>query len=326
MPNPFVPLFPSAHLLTILGNYWPRDRRFDRFPITDRLYQTEPNVKVLVREQHPEGVAKGSLLMVHGLEGSSEAGYMVSMARRALEAGYAAHRMNIRSCGGTEGLCDTLYHAGLTSDARYVAERLPPPVWFLGYSLGGNVVLKLAAELGKRAQDSIAGVIAVSAPIDLAASVAALERPENRIYDWRFVRRMKRRMRERCAAHPGRFSVNGLDGIRRLREFDDRITAPFFGFQDAAHYYATQSAIRTLDAVQVPTLLLSAADDPLVPARMFQHPAVRENPCIECRLVAHGGHLGFIARRRPRFWLDETLLEWIEETGNKWRARRVSNV
>lgn len=326
MPNPFVPLTPSAHLLTVLGNYWPRSRDFDRHPVTDRLYQTEPTVKVLVREQHPAGAAKGSLLMVHGLEGSSEAGYMVSMARTALEAGYEVHRLNLRSCGGTEALCDTLYHAGLTSDVRYVAERLDSPLWLVGYSLGGNLVLKLAGEIGKLAQASIAGVIAVSAPIDLAASVAALERLENRLYDWWLVHRMKRRMRERCAAHPGRFSLDGLDRIRRLREFDDRITAPFFGFRDAPHYYATQSAIRNLADIQVPTLLLSAVDDPLVPARMYQHPAVEGNPYLECRLVAHGGHLGFIARRRPRFWLDQTLLEWIEETGNKWRARRVCNV
>jgi predicted alpha/beta-fold hydrolase len=310
MARPFVPLVSNPHLLTILGNYWPRPRDERRFPVWDRWYETEPGIRVLVREQRPTGEPKGALVLVHGLESSSEAGYMVSMAHAALRRGYEVHRMNLRGCGASRGVCRALYHAGLTADVRHVVERIQgrAPLWAIGYSLGGNVVLKLAGELGGAAAGLVRGVIAVSAPIDLAACVRAMERPENRIYDWRFVRRMVRRVAGNGAA--------GLRGIRSVREFDDRVTAPQFGFQGAWEYYQTQSAVHLLESIRVPALIVSAEDDPLVPASIFRKASMEANPRLELRLIPHGGHLGFIARRRPRFWLDEFLLEWIEGQGN----------
>lgn len=317
MARPFVPLVSNPHVLTVLGHLWPRPTDERRFPVQDRWYETEPGVRILVREQRPEGEPKGNLILIHGLESSSEAGYMVSMAYAALRAGYAVHRMNLRGCGASRDVCEAFYHAGLTADAAHLVRKLQEnqSVWLIGYSLGGNVALKLAGELGPEGSKLLRGVIAVSAPVDLAACVQAMEAPENRFYDRRFVRQMVRRI--------GRDRGFALDGVRSVREFDDRVTAPHFGFRDAWDYYRTQSAVHVLDRICVSTLIVSAADDPLVPAGIFEHPSILSNPHLNLRLVPHGGHLGFIARWKPRLWLDEFLLEWIETAGNNRPERSV---
>lgn len=259
--------------------------------------------------------------MVHGLEGSSDAGYMRSMAQTLLHAGYAVHRTNIRGCGGTEGLCRTLYHSGLTSDLRYVLGELRRqrrgPVFLVGFSLGGNQALKLAGELGESASDLIRAVCAVCTPIDLAACVRALGRPVNFLYEQRFVARMKERLRERHRLMPDVFRVDALPGIRTVYQFDDAVTAPFFGFGTADNYYDTQSAIRFLDRIRVPTLLVAAVDDPMVPFDVYSHPSIRQNPCIELAAIPQGGHIGFVSLTAPRFWLDSLVADWIAGMGTK---------
>ncbi len=259
---PFVPRFSNPHVLTIAGNFWPRKLDVVTYPVEEILYRTEPDVQVLVKQQRPLGTLRGELILLHGLEGSSEGGYMLSMAQAALEAGFVVQRINLRSCGGTEELCPALYHAGLTTDIRAILEQMHAagrePAWIVGYSLGGNVVLKYAGEMGESARCYIKGVCGVSTPIDLATCVEALARPQNRTYEWRFVRRMRERMRERNRFSPKLFPIDGLDRVRTVFDFDDKITAPYFGFGNAAGYYGTQSAIFFLDAIRVPTLLLSA--------------------------------------------------------------------
>ena len=248
--------------------------------------------------------------MVHGLEGSGQAGYMRSLGGAALEAGFAAHRFHMRACGGTENRCDTLYHGGLTSDLAAVlrAFRIEGrvPVLVVGFSLGGNVAVKLAGELGESAGELLAGVVAVSAPLDLAASAGRLARFENRVYERRFVRRMRARL-----VATGRYQPRDFAGLHTLLQFDDRITAPSFGFGTAANYYQTQSAIRCLDAIRIPVLLIQAQDDPLVPFELFASPAVRAHPFIRLLAPEHGGHLGFLGRRPHRFWADDAIMEWI---------------
>ena len=310
----FCPLVPSGHLLTVAANFWPRRLDETRYPVEARLYRSEPDVQVLVHAQRPSGGPLADILAVHGLEGSSQAGYMRSLAQAGLEAGLAVHRLNLRGCGDTEHLCRTLYHSGLTSDVLAVVRELGRPRVFLaGFSLGGNVVLKLAGELGERACGLIAGVCAVSTPIDLAACVRRLSEPRNRLYEWRFLLTMKRRMRRRHRLMPQYFSIDGLERVCSVYEFDDRITGPAFGFRGADEYYETQSAVRFLDGIRVPTLLIQAQDDPLVPFEVFHHPAVANNAHIELLATEHGGHVGFLSRRRPRFWLDQVIVEWIRK-------------
>jgi predicted alpha/beta-fold hydrolase len=325
--QPFVPFFRNPHLLTIAGNYWRRKLDMQRFPVETKLYETEPGVQVRVDYQAPEGEPVAHLILVHGLEGSSEAGYARSLAQAALEAGCAVHRFNMRSCGGTEHLSGgTLYHSGQTSDLLAVIRQLrgSAPIFLVGFSLGGNVVLKLAGELGESASGLIAGVMAISTPIDLAACVRQLNKLSNSIYAQRFVSRLKERVRAKERLTPGLFDLSPLDQVRNIYEFDDRFTAQAFGFGSADNYYATQSANQFLDRIRVPTLLVQAKDDPLIPFAVYDHPAFSNNPHLRLLATEHGGHLGFISKTRPRFWLDQVLVHWVLEVRNNIPANVVS--
>lgn len=306
----FHPLFRNPHLQTIAAHFWPRPAEDARFPIERRLIRTEPDVQVLVESQRPTGQAKGELVMVHGLEGSGSAGYIRSLGAVALAAGFAAHRFHMRTCGGTEHLCKTLYHAGLTSDLLSVLRQFRAegrgPAFLVGFSLGGNVVLKLAGELGDAAPELLRGVCAASTPLDLAACARRIAQRDNRFYERRFVRRMRDRL---CAT--GRYSPGDFAGLRSVEEIDDRITAPSFGFGNAANYYRTQSAIGFLERIRIPALLVQAKDDTFVPFEVFGAPAVRANPLVELIVTESGGHLGFIGRGAERFWLDRTIMNWI---------------
>jgi predicted alpha/beta-fold hydrolase len=330
--RPFVPYFRNPHLLTIAGNYWRRGADERRFPVQAKFYDTEPGVQILVHSQTPASEPVAQLILVHGLEGSSSAGYARSLAQAALEAGCATHRFNMRSCGGTEYLSGrTLYHSGQTSDLLAVVRQISvqqlrrnAPLFLAGFSLGGNVVLKLAGELGSAASPLIAGVMATSTPIDLAACVRQLDKPSNAIYARRFVARLKQRVRAKERLTPGLFDLATLDLVRNIYDFDHRITAQAFGFGTADNYYATQSSNQFLDRIRVPTLLVQAKDDPLIPFAVYDHPAFSTNPNLRLLAVEHGGHLGFISKTKPRFWLDQVLVNWLLEVRNKVSADVVS--
>jgi predicted alpha/beta-fold hydrolase len=324
--RPFVPLIRNPHLLTIAGNFWRRELDLRRFPVEAKLYETEPGVQVLVHTQRPAAAPVAQLVMVHGLEGSSDAGYARSLAQAALEAGWVAHRFNMRSCGGTERRSgETLYHSGQTSDLLAVIRQLPDsePVFLAGFSLGGNVVLKLAGELGDSGRELIAGVAAVSTPIDLAACARRLQHPSNFIYSRRFLKRLKERVRLKERLSPGSFRLEGLAGVKTIYQFDDRFTAQSFGFGTADNYYATQSSNQFLDRIRVPALLVQAKDDPLIPFEVYSHPAFSSNPHLRLVTVEQGGHLGFLSSQPPRFWLDRVLLDWMTEVRNRVAAASV---
>jgi predicted alpha/beta-fold hydrolase len=309
--RPFEPLFRNPHFLTILSNFWPRNYKFEKYPMSSRLVRTDEHTQVLVQTQHPSGDAIGEVILLHGLEGGGEAGYVRSMAWHALEGGLIAHRFHMRTCGGTESLCKTLYHAGLTSDLESFIRQLRAdhpdrPVFLIGFSLGGNVALKLAGELG--ATDLIQGVCAISTPIDLAACARRIGEPDNRLYERRFLKRMRARL-----LATGRYRREELAAARSLYAIDDIVTAPSFGFRGADHYYETQSAARYLDSIRVPALLIQAKDDTLIPFSVFDHPAFGTNPCLRLVAVEHGGHLGFLAKRGQRFWVDDVAIGFVRE-------------
>jgi hypothetical protein len=314
--KPFVPLYPSAHFLTLAGNFWPRSIDEQRYPTRAVLYPTEPGTQILVHENRPPWKARGEVFLLHGLEGSSSSGYLISIAQRLVSAGFAAHRVNMRSCGGTEHLTPTLYHSGLTIDPRLILERFRDekrgPRFLVGFSLGGNVTLKLAGELGDSAFHLLTGACAVSTPIDLHACVRRLDHPSNWLYEQKFIRSLRNRYRRRHQQEPDRFPIDGLEDAETIFDFDDRFTAKHFGFGTAPNYYATQSAINFIPGIRLPTLMIQAKDDPMIPFDLFESEAVRGNPAVRLLASDHGGHLGYIARSRPRFWLDEVILDWIE--------------
>jgi predicted alpha/beta-fold hydrolase len=308
--DPFVPLLRSPHLQTIAAHFWKRPDVASEFPVERRLYRTEPDVQVLVCSQRPRGEAFGELVMVHGLEGSGHAGYIRSLSAAALRAGFAVHRFHMRTCGGTEGLCRTLYHAGLTGDLLSVLREFRregrSPAFLAGFSLGGIVVLKLAGEMGESAREYVRGICTVSAPLDLEACARRIGEPDNRLYEARFVRAMRRRL---CAT--GRYQMRQFAGLRSVYELDDRFTAPSFGFGNAANYYRTQSALGFLEGLRVPALLIQAQDDTFVPFTAYESVAVRSNPWVRLMATEHGGHLGFIGCAPHRLWSDEAIMEWI---------------
>ena len=319
--RPYDPLFRNPHLITIASNFWSRSLDTVRFPVEAIRFRTEQHTEVLAHAQRPEGPPKASLILVHGLEGSSEGGYMRSLAHAALKAGYAVYRTNIRGCGGTIDWCRTLYHAGLTTDLHSLVRQISGPKYLVGFSLGGNQVLKVAAETDGIEACDVRGVCSVSAPLDLAACSRKLEAPSNFIYQRRFVRSMKERMRERQRLMPDVFQFNGVLGdIRTVWDLDDKITAPFFGFGSAENYYRTQSSIACLHKISVPTLLIAAKDDPLVPFDIYRHASITANPNIRLVATDHGGHVSFLARSHPRFWLDDTIVEWMESTESSKRG------
>jgi len=191
----------------------------------------------------------------------------------------------------------------------------------VGFSLGGNVVLKLAGELGEAADGVMRCAAAVSTPLDLAACSRRISQPDNRIYQERFVRKMRERL---CAT--GRYRREEFDGLRTVEELDDRFTAPSFGFGDAANYYQTQSAIRYLGAIRVPTLLIQAQDDTFIPFSIYDSPEIKANPHIRLVVTQHGGHLGFLGRGPQRLWLDHAVMQFICDTFVKKQTLESSEV
>ena len=315
--KPFKPLFRNPHLATIAGNFWRRPESEQQWPVETVVYQAEPDVRVLIHSQRPTETPRGELILVHGLEGSSASGYARSMVHAALKRGWITHRFNMRGCGGADDLAVTGYHAGQTSDLlaflRDRRQKSSLPIFVIGFSLGGNVTLKLAGELGEGVEGLLTGVCAVSTPIDLAACVAALGQPQNSIYQNRFLDRLKDRIRRKNRLSPDVYTLEHLPKIKTIEDFDDHYTARMFGFGTAANYFRTQSSNQYLERIRVPALLVQSKDDPMIPfSPVFEHPALASNPCLTLLAVAHGGHLGFLARGKDRFWLDETVLDWAE--------------
>ncbi|MGH9373847.1 MAG: YheT family hydrolase, partial [Vicinamibacterales bacterium] len=255
---------------------------------------------------------------LHGLEGSSEAHYMQGLADKAFAKGFNVIRLNQRNCGGTEELAAGLYHSGLTHDADLVLREVAArdgieQVVVAGYSLGGNLALKLAGDYGSSPPPELRGVCAVSPVLELAACVNALERPQNIVYQWNFVRGLKARMRRKEDCFPGRFPLDRLPAIRTVRQFDEVYTAPHFGFRSAEDYYHRASAMRVIDRIAVQTLVITAEDDPFVPIEPFRDPKFADNPHIRLTVTKHGGHCGFLEASRngsDGYWAERRIVDF----------------
>ena len=300
---------------------WGNPRYFPRLPAPVRRYFDVDRDARVVADCHwqPQPWACPTILALHGLNGSSDAHYMKGLASKAFEAGMNVVRLNQRNCGYTEHLSAGLFHSGLTHDAAYVIDELSAvdgltSIAVAGYSLGGNLALKLAGEYGDTPPRGLRAVAAVSPIIEIGECVKALERPGNRLYQWNFVKDLKRRMRRKDQFWPGRFDLSRLDAIRTVREFDDVYTAPHFGFGGADDYYHRASAMRIIERIRVPSLVISAEDDPFVPPAPFRDAKVAGNPCIEVDLCAHGGHCGFVgppSGEDDGYWAETRIVDFV---------------
>lgn len=315
--------------MTITGNYIPRQHRLP--PEEPWFIEAEPATEqrrstVLRCDcdwQAPE-VRRDRLtvVLVHGLEGSSRSQYILGTATRAWAAGCNVVRMNMRSCGGTDELSPGIYHSGRSEDVGAVVEGLIREhglrsIALAGFSMGGNLVLKYAGDAGSGAPAELRGVVGVSPLMDLAASSKALHEPANRVYEWKFLRGMLRRFRKKTALFPDIYGSFEAVGIDSMRDFDQKIVARHGGFADADDYYRTVASSKVAGDLAVPTLILHALDDPFI--RML--PSTREtlwsNDNVTLVETRHGGHCAFLSPEEgiDKHWAEKRLVEWLVGLG-----------
>jgi predicted alpha/beta-fold hydrolase len=270
-------------------------------PAEPRYIEVEPGVQVLVHcHWQTDRQSALTIIIVHGLEGSSASTYMQGIAAKGLAAGMNVVRMNQRNCGGTEALAPTLYHSGRSQDVAAVAQNLIEQdrisrFALAGYSMGGNLVLKLAGEWGSAGPRQFRAVAAVCPAVNLAASADALHLPSNRLYELYFLWNLGRRLRTKARLFPGAFDTSRLRGIRTLREFDDRITAFYCGFTGADDYYDRSAAAHVIDRIAVPTLILNAVNDPFIRILPETRRKILDNPHITFVETEDGGHCSYLA-------------------------------
>jgi predicted alpha/beta-fold hydrolase len=299
------PLFTGGHAQTLAAYAWPR--RFRQNPSDEaRLFELAPDVKVLAHcrwqsdaREHP------TIILWHGIEGSTSSVYMLAVAEKAFPAGFNIVRVNLRNCGGTEHLTPTLYHGGLSEDLRAVVSELIERdglsrLFLIGFSLGGNLVLKLAGEYGDDAPSEVCGVCAVSPSVDLSASADVITQRSNWLYQRDFLRRLRKRMHIKKKLYPDLYDVSELHLVRSIREFDDRFTSLAHGFSGADDYYEKASSLPLLHRIRIPTLIIHAQDDPFIPFAPLRHPSVAANPYVLLVAPEQGGHVAFIARTSSR--------------------------
>ena len=324
-------LLRNGHAQTLAGNYW-RRRPFQLKSESQAVLVDESDGSRVLCHCHwqPESIRASHLtiLLVHGLEGSSESRYMRGIAQYAFEAGCNVIRMNMRNCGGTEDWTPTLYHSGLSSDVYtvlrfFVTRHGLQRVAMAGYSMGGNLVLKLAGELAGDAPPWLTAAVAVSPAMDLAPSADALHEPANRAYEWHFLRNLMNRYRRKAALFPDRYAAEPPEAIRSIREFDDRITAPHSGFTSADDYYDRASSARVASSIRIPSLILHALDDPFIRMLPATRQALLLNPATHLIETAHGGHCAFLAAvpqaksgaaregNLSRHWAETTLVQFL---------------
>jgi uncharacterized protein len=288
----------GGHIQTIASFFL--HRKFNLPPPEERLIEVEPGIKVLCHcFWQPDRRTAMTIIVVHGLEGSSDSFYMLGIADKGTTAGMNVILMNQRTCGGTDELAPTLYHSGRSGDVMSVAKSLiendgVERFALCGYSMGGNIVLKAAGEWGSHGPEEFSAVAAVCPAIDLAPSADALHRPENRIYEHYFIWKLKARMRSKARCFPGEYDLSRMQGVKSLRDFDDKVTADYCGFQGAADYYARAAASNVIDKIAVPAFILYAKDDPFIRIVPETRAKITANPNIEFVETEYGGHCSYI--------------------------------
>jgi uncharacterized protein len=318
--RPFVAPLPlrNAHAMTILGAKRPRRFALRTHTPERRAFQTEPHTTIVAFcHWQPRRLEAPTMLVIHGLEGSAEANYVLGVADKAFAAGFNVLRFNVRNCGGTMHLTPTLYHSGLTTDWHHVIRELIeqdglPQVFLVGFSMGGNQSLKFAGELGAAAPPQLGGIVAISPPIDLEACSRAIRRHENLIYELRFLLSLRRTMREKARLFPDVYDLAPLKTIKHLWDWDEAYQH-HNGFEGARGYYRYASALPHLPHIRVPTLIITAQDDPFIPFASFSDERLSTNSNIHLVGTAHGGHVAFCGHKQldeDRAWAENRAVEF----------------
>jgi len=310
----------GGHAQTIANFLLPR--RLVLPPSEERLIEVEAGVNVLCH-CHWQSDRRNALtvIAVHGLEGSSDSGYMLGLAAKATAMGMNVVRYNQRNCGGTDAQSATLYHSGRSADIGRVAQHLIEHdhisrLALAGFSMGGNLVLKLAGEWGSQGPPQFRAVAAVCPAVDLAASADALHLPSNRLYELYFLWKLRRRLLTKARLFPGKFEPARARGVKSLRDFDDRVTAFYSGFAGASDYYARAAAANVVDRIAVPALILHAANDPFIRILPQTRQKIQANPNIAFHETEDGGHCSFLAAARDGDdgrWAEAQVLSFLRQ-------------
>lgn len=316
---PFQPhrLFRGGHLQTLAPLFLAGPRAPES--AAQHVVELDDGDRIVLHDDRPDDWKTGdrAALLIHGLAGCHGSAYMRWMAAKLCARGIRSFRMDLRGCGAGVRLARLPYHSGRSDDAaaalRFIAAHCPgSPTALIGFSLGGNITLKLLGELGDSPLATLDRAVAVSPPVDLLTCVRAIGRGANRWYDRYFVTMLLRRIAERRLLVPDMAVVEFGRRPRTLWEFDDQFTAPLCGFGTAQRYYHECSSMHTLPRIRIPTLIVTSRDDPMVPCQPFE--AIRLPSSVQLELTDHGGHLGFIARRGldpDRRWMDWRILDWL---------------
>jgi predicted alpha/beta-fold hydrolase len=301
LANDFVPrrFLCGGNAQTIAGNFL---RRANGLPEPEeRLFEIEPGVRILCHcHWQPERQERLTLIIVHGLEGSSKSRYVIGTGSRAWRLGWNVVRMNIRGCGGTEHLSSTLYHSGLSQDVEKLVAGMTGSeglrrVALVGFSMGGNQVLRAVGRWGTNAPVEVVAAAAVSPACDLSLSSDRIHEPANAIYEWWFLQSLRKSFRRKAALWPGKFDTALLKNVHSVRDFDEHITARYMGFADAADYYDKASSSHVLDRIALPALVIHSDDDPFIVMSAESQCKLAENPNVTFLHTKHGGHCAFIA-------------------------------
>jgi len=318
--QPFVPRrwLRGGHAQTIASYFIRREIQLP--PGDKRLFQVAEDTQLLCEcNWQTEKTRALTVLIVHGLEGSSQSGYMLGTAAKALAAGMNVVRMNMRNCGNTEKLTPTLYHSGYSFDLAAVVRQLIRDdhltrISLVGYSMGANLVLNLVGEWGAAKPIEVLASATVSPVMDLAASSAALHNRSNFVYELKFVRGLSRLFRRKAKLFPERYDVRRLQNIRSIRAFDEKITAPYSGFKDADDYYARVSSSRSAENIALPSLILHSADDPFIRLLPETRAKLRANKSVTFIETARGGHCAYLAAPNgyDGRWAERTVIEFLK--------------
>ena len=327
--NDFVPrrFLRGGHAQTIAGNFM---RRPNGLPDPEeRLCVIEPGVRILCHcHWQPERQERLTLMIVHGLEGSSQSRYVIGTGSRAWKRGWNVVRMNIRGCGGTERLSSTLYHSGLSQDVEKLVAGMTGSEGLrrgalVGYSMGGNQVLRAVGRWGTKAPPEVVVAAAVSPSCDLAISSDRIHAPGNRIYEWWFLQSLRKSFRRKAELWPGRFDPALLKNVHSVRDFDESITARYMGFAGAADYYDKASSSHVLDRIALPTLVIQSGDDPFIVMSAESQRKLEENPNVTFLHTQHGGHCAFIGEPDggdDGHWAERKIVEFfaqVEAAGSR---------
>ncbi|MEO8725356.1 MAG: alpha/beta fold hydrolase [Acidobacteriaceae bacterium] len=320
-PAPFIPRrrLRGGHVQTIMGNFMRRENLLP--PGELRRFRVAENAEVACScHWKTHRTSAMTVVIVHGLEGSIDSNYVIGAASKAWARGMNVVRMNMRNCGGTETLTSTLYHSGLSADVAALTRILLQEdglekIALVGFSMGGNLVLKCAGEYADHAPPQIIAIAAVSAAMDLGPSAAALHHPRNRLYELKFMHGLRRRYNQKRALFPDIYSKMRLRRFASIWEFDEYVTARYHGFAGADDYYTRASAARVIADIQIPTLIIHSLDDPFIRVTEATRAKALANPHITYLETAHGGHCAFLAEDAIGYdgrWAEKTVIDFVE--------------